>query len=556
MTRAPHLSAALDAYLDWYYATYPVNATFIGMHDHDDRLPDLSPAGVAEGVAGLEALRGRLQLLPSEPMTASERLDRLLVEGALDIQAWELTSRDFYLANPSLHTGEAIFGVIALLLRPFAPLERRLKAATARMRAIPEFLAQARANVHHTPRAWAERARRECRGAIALLERGLGEFLAENDIRPAEHQSAAAAAAQAFRDFDAHLSSLPEGEAGEAACGSNALDLLVRRGHFLPMDAAGVLALGQHHLTLAEEELHERAASLGITDWRDGLARLQDVHPALEGYYARYTEVWEAARAAAQAHGLVTWPEYPIRFVPQPLWAREAAPDLYFLFYRAPAAFDRLPVVEYLVTAIEPDMPSEEQRRRLRATNESVIKLNHVVHHGSLGHHVQNWYAYHRAGSRLGRIAAVDCASRIALFAGGTMAEGWACYATDLIEEIGFLTPLEQLAHSHSRLRMAARAVADVNLHSGAWTLEETAAFYRDRAGLAAEAARAEAVKNSMHPGTALMYLCGTTQIHDLRREMQRRPGFDLRYFHDRLLSYGSIPVALIAAEMQARGPS
>ena len=68
----------------------------------------------------------------------------------------------------------------------------------------------------------------------------------------------------------------------------------------------------------------------------------------------------------------------------------------------------------------------------LQATNDSVIKLNHVIHHGSIGHHVQNWHAF-RSASRIGQVAAVDCASRIAMFCGGTMAEGWACYATDLM---------------------------------------------------------------------------------------------------------------------------
>ena len=69
---------------------------------------------------------------------------------------------------------------------------------------------------------------------------------------------------------------------------------------------------------------------------------------------------------------------------------------------------------------------------------------------------------------------------------------------------------------------------------------------------MAPAAARAEAVKNSMFPGAALMYLIGTDAIHQLRRDMAARPGFELRAFHDRLLSYGSVPVALIAASMRA----
>ena len=56
-----------------------------------------------------------------------------------------------------------------------------------------------------------------------------------------------------------------------------------------------------------------------------------------------------------------------------------------------------------------------------------------------------------------------------------------------------------------------------------------------------------------MFPGAALMYLTGTDAIHELRREMSTLQGdtFVLRDFHDRFLSYGSIPVSLIAEEMK-----
>jgi len=179
-----------------------------------------------------------------------------------------------------------------------------------------------------------------------------------------------------------------------------------------------------------------------------------------------------------------------------------------------------------------------------------VIKLNHVVHHGALGHHVQNWHAF-RAESRIGRMAGVDCASRIAMFCAGTMAEGWACYATELMDEVGFLTPLESFAERHTRLRMAARALVDVRLHTGRLSLDQAAAFYHERAGMAPAAARSEAVKNSMFPGTALMYLMGTDTIRQLRNELSARLDFQLAAFHDRLLFYGSVPAALIAECMR-----
>ena len=121
--------------------------------------------------------------------------------------------------------------------------------------------------------------------------------------------------------------------------------------------------------------------------------------------------------------------------------------------------------------------------------------------------------------------------------------------------EFGGLTPLEEYAERHSRVRMAARAVVDVRLHQGRFGLDEAAAYYERTAGMAPGAARGEAVKNSMFPGAAVMYLAGTDAIHELRRTLSARQGgaFSLRRFHDELLSHGSLPVPLVAEEMTRR---
>ena len=65
------------------------------------------------------------------------------------------------------------------------------------------------------------------------------------------------------------------------------------------------------------------------------------------------------------------------------------------------------------------------------------------------------------------------------------MAEGWACYATDLIAEAGGLTELELLNHRRSRVRMCARAIVDVELHNQRMTLDEAAEFYQESSGMA-----------------------------------------------------------------------
>lgn len=139
------------------------------------------------------------------------------------------------------------------------------------------------------------------------------------------------------------------------------------------------------------------------------------------------------------------------------------------------------------------------------------------------------------------------------MFCGGSLAEGWACYATDLMGEVGFLNELELVAQQQSRLRQLGRAIVDLELHQHSIDENGARRFYEERGGMTSAAAAKEATRNSMFPGTAVMYWLGTQGIHDLRIARRQAEGaaFSLRAFHDKLLSFGSIPVQLIAQLMQ-----
>ena len=182
MTNAPAFTAWLDDFFASYYRHRPVNATFIGVHAHDERLPDYSEHGLGDALTDAETLLARLRDLPHEELSAAETIDRKLASGFLDIQRWELGSRHFQRGNPCAYTGEAAFGIISLLRRPFAPVEQRLDAARARLAAIPTLLKQARANVRHAPTAWAEKAIDECKGLQKLLQGGFDLFLQAHSV--------------------------------------------------------------------------------------------------------------------------------------------------------------------------------------------------------------------------------------------------------------------------------------------------------------------------------------------------------------------------------------
>lgn len=542
----------LDAFFDQYYRLHPVNATFTGVHDYDDRLPDWSPEGLERAVSLLRTVGRSLPPDAEELPPWPDRADLRLAAGALQIRLAELEGHHFERRNPALFTGEAVFGVISLVLRDFGPPEPRLRSAIARLRDLPQFLDGAGRTLAgaRVPLPWIARAVRECEGGALFLERGLTRWIADRNLPAAlanEASEAARLARGAFDEFSAWMTrDLAESADARVACGEYFFDLLLQKGHWCATSAASLLEDARAAFDEAAGRLTERANAVASGGWPAVQEQLGRHHPTADGYLSAFASKWQACRTHSEAADLVTWPEYPIRYVPFPPHVRDAAPFLYFLNYRSPAPFDAISTYEYLIPGID-HLPSDRQREVLSAVNDSVITLNHVVHHGALGHHVQNFYAY-QSDSKIGRVAAVDCASRINLFCGGSMAEGWACYATDLMDEAGFLSPLEQVAEQHTRLRLLARAIVDIEVHCNGLTMAEAEAFYRDRVGMAPAAAVGEATRNAMFPGAAVMYWLGTRAIHDLRRRVERRQGasFSLKGFHDRLLSYGSIPVLLI----------
>ena len=482
-------------------------------------------------------------------------LDNVLALANIRMRLLELRSEHFQNGNPALWTGEAIFGTVSLIIRDFSPPGERLAAIAARLAAVSAFLVDMRVCiVAPVPERWRDRAVRECNAAIELFGNGLDAWIHEHfadadanvfakDLTAVRH--AARDARTALAEARGWLEGCAIAQPDAYAIGEDSFAEIITCGHFCE-ESPRVL------LERAESELrHERASAL-LNNWVHTQAAIAADHPTTSEYYETFNRRWHEIESAVVANGAVNWPTWPIRYVPIQAWAESSAPQLYWLFYRSPAPFDSYSTYDYVVTPIDHTMSDAEQERRLRVWNHSTITLNHVVHHGGVGHHVQNWNARYRSTSRIGAVAAVDCASRIGMFLGGSMAEGWACYATELVEELGMLAPLERASQQHTRVRQLARAVVDIRLHTRDWSFAQCAEFYVQQTGMSPDMANAETTKNSMFPGTALMYWLGTSGILNLRSAVQTARGeqFNLAAFHDELLGRGSIPVPLAARLM------
>ncbi|WP_295816789.1 DUF885 family protein [uncultured Deinococcus sp.] len=529
---------AARAYLKVHAQYRPVDATFMGLPGHDHQLPPAEPGSIEAELAALAALRGELGQVDA-PDTPAARIDARMLDAQLTTVMAE-QRRAPRQHNPAWYTGEAAFGMISLLLPGHAgEVQDTRDALRVRLEAIPAFLAHGRTHLHGRarPEDIAERARREARATAHLLTSGLPKHpLWDDSLR-----LPAARAARALLGFGEDLA----GPDAPVACGEEHLDLLMRVTHALPFGPREALERATEAFERLTYELEARAARLpGDLPWTEHLARLEQLSPKPERMLSTYRDLHDRALDAA---GPLVTPaaDYGLDFRFQPEWA-EGTGDLYFLFYRSPAPLRPGDGSVYWVTP-----PGADMAAYLRANNCSFVKLVHAVHHGSIGHHTHNARA-RAADSVLARVAGTDCASGIALLGAGTMVEGWACYAEDLLAEApGFYTPAEELLLLQFERRNAASCIVDIRMHLGEWTLDEARAFYRDRAHFAPARIWAETTRNAMFPASRLMYWLGTETIKALRAELNLDP----KTFHDALLAHGHAPATVVADELRAAFP-
>jgi uncharacterized protein (DUF885 family) len=129
--------------------------------------------------------------------------------------------------------------------------------------------------------------------------------------------------------------------------------------------------------------------------------------------------------------------------------------------------------------------------------------------------------------------------------------EGWALYCEKLGVEMGmYETPYDRFGMLSYQMWRAARLVIDTGIHSQGWTRARAIAFLKDNSALSEHEIETEVDRYIGWPGQALSYYLGELQIEKerARAEQALGPSFDIRAFHDMILSLGSVPLPVITA--------
>jgi uncharacterized protein (DUF885 family) len=128
-------------------------------------------------------------------------------------------------------------------------------------------------------------------------------------------------------------------------------------------------------------------------------------------------------------------------------------------------------------------------------------------------------------------------------------AEGWALYSERLAWEAGFeQNPFDNLGRLQAELFRAVRLVVDTGIHKKRWTREQAIDYMRSQTGMAESDVVAEIERYIVMPGQACAYKLGMMEILRLRTKAHEQLGdnFDVREFHDVVLSNGALPLFLL----------
>ncbi|VAW47674.1 protein of unknown function DUF885 [hydrothermal vent metagenome] len=127
--------------------------------------------------------------------------------------------------------------------------------------------------------------------------------------------------------------------------------------------------------------------------------------------------------------------------------------------------------------------------------------------------------------------------------------EGWGLYCEKLAKEVGFYQdPYSDFGRLTYEMWRAMRLVVDTGIHAMGMSRDEAIKLMEENTALSKHNVRTEIDRYIAWPAQALSYKLGEIKIWELRRKAEQALGknFDIRTFHDTVLSSGSVPLNVL----------
>lgn len=554
---SPALRALLERHWDQRMEASPVWASTMGDHRFDDRIADGSEKAILARQAQSHALLDESRAIEASELSAKDKVTLALFTESLHRQKereqcenyrWSVSAR----GNPvSAANGLADDHKITDLASA-KNLVARYKQVS---RSIDDSIANLRSGLAQGRVANAETIRR----TVALVQGQIDQDLKSwSLLKPSRTLTELdAPGAQGVADellavvtdeirpaFARYLKFLseelaPAGRTG-AKIGVHALpnglacyDASIA-GHInLDKGALEIHALGLREIARINEEMTQLGKKLfGKKDLVSTIAHLRG---SKELYYTTSQEIVEKAETSLAK-------------------AKAAIPEFFGILPKTDCVVTEIPAFEAPYTTIayykEPhangEKPGEYYINTYKPETRPRFEMEVLAYHESIpGHHLQIAISQERGDLPLFRRH------------GGSTAfvEGWALYTERLADEMqmysGDLDRMGMLSYDAWR---ASRLVVDTGIHAKGWTREQAETFMREHTALTEGNIVNEVDRYISWPGQAVAYKIGQLEIFRLRQWAMEELGdaFDIRSFHDAVLSQGAVTLPVLATQIEA----
>ncbi len=541
--------------LEGWLQLSPVGATQIGEHKYDGALDDLSAAGRQKGLAFSKKTLGELDAMDVSALSRENQVDAAILRNQLQYDIWTTETLESWAWDPQVYNNLAGGAIYSLMAREFAPLPERLKSATARMKAIPALLAQARENLDpaRVPKVHAETVAKQNAGILSIVD----TFITPNlkDLPQADRKQAQAAIdglKKAVAEHQAWLDkTLVPNAKGDFRIGQTLYDQKLQFALLSSLSRTDIKQRAEGELKRVREEMYgiartvlkDKPGTPALPETPTADEQQKAIEAALELAYAerpaRDKVVPEAEAALAQAtefvrkHDLVTLPDAPVEIIEMPEFQRGVA----VAYCDSPGPLDKHLKTFYAVSPIPEDWDRKQVDSFLREYNSRMIHLL-SIHEGTPGHYLEGWHS------------AKFPSTLRAVLRSGMFAEGWAVYTEKMMADAGYLDndPLFHLVQMKFYLRTIANAILDQGVQVDGWTREQAMDLMVRQTFQQEREAAGKWTRAQLTSAQLPTYFVGVQEHFDLRKAAEAKQGarFNLKAYHDQVLSYGAPPVRFV----------
>lgn len=537
------LDQVIGDYLQTVLRADPVAATQVGIHTWDSELGAFGPEVADDYLRDLHGFIARLESIDTSGLSFPSRLDAKVAMVDARVKARQLVETRFWERAGYWHLERLGTGASVLMERPFAAVQERAESLLARLEAVPEYLGSLQglvASSEDIPSPYVDMTVRVAGGLQTFFGASVPMFAGQLDGPIAARLSAAGQrAAAAVAEFSGSMNAIRGTAGGSFRAGADYFDFLLRTYHGVPLDHSELFEWGRDQVERDRARLEDYAKALDPDrHWTEQVSRIKERHPRPEGFADAYAREMGRAHDHCVDQDLISIPDDEVchvRWLPE--YLRVGLP----IAVMSPSpTFEPGLVSDWLITPIDPDAPSHRRSQHMRdncyAFCESI-----AGHETYPGHHLQR--VHHKLATEASPIRRY--------FVSPLFSEGWGLYTEDLLDETGlFDDPAVKLFKLRNALWRSVRVVIDTGLHTRSMSLAEATRLLEEEVALDRHMAEGEITRYIRHgnPTYPSSYLMGRTAIHDLRARCGT--GVTLRSFHDRLLSYGSVPLSFLAEEL------